>query len=230
MSEKTTVLVVEDHPLVCDGIVKLLGLHDKYHVVGSSSDGVPALDLVRKHQPDVVILDISLSSCSGLDLCPVLLEASPETRVVFLTMYGQPAYIRKALSGGAMGYVLKSAPSQQLLDAIDHVDRGEFFLSPEVNKVVIDNFTGPAKTVGINTENDTISSQAKSMLSARELQVLEIYLTGSSSKEIARLLCLSSKTVDKHRANIFEKTKSRSHMDLLRFAIDNKMIDPQNWV
>lgn len=230
MSDKTSVLVVEDHPLVLDGIVKILETYDKISVVGSASDGIPALELVRERQPDVVILDISLPSCSGLDLCPVFLNTSPKTRVVFLTMHVQSTYIRNALSCGALGYVLKSSPSEQLLEAINHVEKGEYYLSPEVNKVVIRRFMSPAQNSGMETESNSTSPHVNNILSPRELQILEIYLTGATSKEIARLLCLSPKTVDKHRANIFEKTKSRSPMELIRFAVENKMIDPQNWV
>ena len=227
MSEKTSILIVEDHPLVLDGIKKTLGRSEDFQVVGSASDGVKAVELARKYQPNVVLLDISLPSCSGLDLCPVILESLPETKIVFLTMHIQLSHVRKALANGALGYVLKSAPAEQLIWAIKHARRGEYFMSPEVTKIVVRNFLGQGDGLRNTTSQ---ASLFNNLLTARELQVLEIYLTGASSKEIGKILCLSPKTVDKHRANIFEKTKSKSTVDLLRFAVEHNIVNLDSWL
>ncbi|MCK4839791.1 MAG: response regulator transcription factor [Desulfobulbaceae bacterium] len=227
MNEKTTILIVEDHPLVLDGIKKTLNHSGDFQLIGSASDGVEAIELARKHQPAVVILDISLPTCSGLDLCPIILESVPKAKVIFLTMHVQLSHIRKALKNGALGYVLKSAPVEQLLWAIRHALKGECFLSPAVTKLLIGDFLGQKDRPKDSTNPPSLFN---SPLTARELQVLEIYLTGASSKEIAQILCLSPKTVDKHRANIFEKTKSSSPVDLLRFAVEHNIVDLDNWV
>jgi DNA-binding NarL/FixJ family response regulator len=227
MNEKTSIMIVEDHPLVLDGIKKTLNRSEEFHLTGSASDGAQAIDLVRKHQPDVLILDISLPTCSGLDLCPIVLESLPKTKVIFLTMHVQLSHIRKALKNGALGYVLKSAPVEQLIWAIRHALKGEFFLSPEVTKIVIRDFLGQGDSLRNTNSHPSLFNN---ILTARELQVLEIYLTGASSKEIAQILCLSPKTIDKHRANIFEKTKSSSPVDVLRFAVEHNIVDLDNWV
>ena len=226
MNVKTSILIVEDHPLVMEGIKKTINSVEEYKIVGCASDGVKAVNMARDLQPDVILLDISLPKASGLDLCPVILESSPVTKVVFLTMHLQLSHIRKALKNGAMAYVLKSAPSEQILQAINHVVRGEYYLSPQVNKIIIRTFLDQSD-ISLNTSGKSLS--AKKLLAERELQVLDIYLTGATSKEIGKILCLSPKTIDKHRQNIFEKTKSRSPVDLLRYAVDNDLIDLDNW-
>lgn len=224
----TRIVIVEDHPLVL-GAVKQLFIQNKgFSVVGEANSGEMAVDMVRDLRPDVVILDISLPGVNGLDLCPLFLEAVPETRIVFFSMHEEVSYIHRALSSGAIGYVLKSAPVDGLLSAIDSVMKGEYYLSPEVNQAVVKSFLGGGY--------DQQKAQKKSGnvplpggLSSRELQVLQLVLDGSTNKKIADLLCLSPKTVEKHRANIMEKAKSRTQMDLFRFAVKNKVIDPSCW-
>jgi two-component system response regulator NreC len=221
------IAIIEDHPLVLEAIKQLIAGRKDLVVVGCVSKGEEGLELVREKRPHVVILDISLPDVSGLDVCPLLLEASPGTKIIFLSMHDQDPYIRRALSSGAMGYVLKSDRPDRLLTAIDSVVQGKHFLSQEVNETVIKGFLDD----GEPHVSKATAKQANALpagLSRRELQVLQMILGGAGNKKIAELLCLSPKTVEKHRANIVEKTKARTPMSLLRFAIRNNLVNIDN--
>lgn len=224
----TNIVIVEDHPLVLEAVKQQFVASKRTTVVGEAHTGQVAVQMIRDLQPDVVILDISLPDINGLDLCPLFLEVAPETKVVFFSMHEEVSYIHRALSSGAIGYVLKSAPVSDLLDAVEHVRRGKYYLSPELNQMVVKSFLG--------REYDPVKAKAKFSpaplpggLSPREFQVLQLVLDGSTNNRIAELLVISPKTVEKHRANIMEKAKAQTPMDLFRFAVKNKVMDPGCW-
>jgi two-component system response regulator NreC len=224
----TKLVVVEDHPLVLEAVKQLFGPDERMSVVGEAQSGEKAVDMVRDLQPDVIILDITLPDISGLDLCPLFIEAAPGTKVVFFTMHDQVSYVHRALSSGAMGYVLKSAPVECLMSAVEEVIGGRYYLSPEVSQVVVKGFLGTG--TGPQKENKIKGVEPlPGGLSHREFQVLQLVLDGVTNKRIADLLCLSPKTVEKHRANIMEKAKANTPMSLFRFAVKNKIIDPGCW-
>ncbi|NTV13495.1 MAG: response regulator transcription factor [Desulfobulbaceae bacterium] len=226
MSEIRLVMI-EDHPLVLEAVKQLFTNRKDMTVIGCVSRGDEGLALTREQRPEVVILDISLPDVSGLDLCPLLLEVSPGTKVIFLSMHDQESYIRRALNSGARGYVLKTEKPDRLLNAIDAVMKGKYYLSPEVNETVIKGFLNDGGFAGVDQPNP--SSMLPAGLSTRELQVLQMILGGAGNKQIAELLCLSPKTVEKHRANIVEKTKAKTPMSLLRFAIKHNLTSIDNF-
>jgi two-component system response regulator NreC len=217
------VVMIEDHPLVLEAVKQLFVNRKDMTVIDCVSTGEEGVALVREKRPDVVILDISLPDVSGLDLCPLILEIAPETKVVFLSMHDQESYVRRALNSGAMGYVLKTDRPDRLLDAIDTVMKSKYYLSPEVNETVIKGFLLDGG--GALGEAVPPTPVLPAGLSHRELQVLQMILGGSGNKQIAELLCISPKTVEKHRANIVEKTKAKTPMSLLRFAIKNNLVN-----
>lgn len=223
----TSIVIVEDHPLVLEAVKQLFSGDERMEVVGEAHSGEIAVDMIRDLKPDVVILDISLPDINGLDLCPLFLDVSPKTKVVFFSMHEEVSYVHRALSGGAIGYVLKSAPVSCLLAAVEHVRDDKYYLSPEINQKVVKSFLGGEYDSG--KAKDLGPAPLPGGLSSREFQVLQLVLDGSTNKRIADLLCLSPKTIEKHRANIMEKAKSRTPMDLFRFAVKNKVIDPGCW-
>lgn len=224
----TRIVIVEDHPLVLEAVKLLFNSNETMSVVGEAHSGEHAVDLVRDLKPDVVILDITLPDFSGLDLCPLILDVSPATKVVFFSMHDEVSSIHRALNNGATGYVLKSAPVDCLVAAVNHVIQGKYYLSPEVNQKVVKGFLGGQIDSGKAVEKFR-PAPLPGGLSRREFQILQLILDGATNKRIADLLCLSPKTVEKHRSNIMEKSKSRSPMDLFRFSIKNKVIDPGCW-
>ena len=224
----TRIVIVEDHPMVLEAVKQLFNDNERMSVVGVAHSGEMAVDVVRDLKPDVVILDISLPDINGLDLCPLLMEVAQEVKVVFFSMHEEVSYIHRALSSGATGYVLKSAPVDCLVSAVEHVRKGKYYLSPEVNQTVVKGFLGGGHDTG-KAKGESGPAPLPGGLSPREFQVLQLILDGSTNKRIADLLCLSPKTVEKHRANIMEKAQSRTPMDLFRFAVKNKVIDPDCW-
>lgn len=221
-----SVVLIEDHPLVLEAVKQLVVNRKDMAIVACVSRGDEGLAAIREKRPDVVVLDISLPDVSGLDLCPLILEVSPGTKVVFLSMHEQESHIRRALNSGAMGYVLKTDKPDRLLVAIDTVMRGKYYLSPEVHETVIKGFLSDRITGSVEQSKAVPTLPAG--LSSRELQVLQMILGGAGNKQIAELLCLSPKTVEKHRANIVEKTKAKTPMSLLRFAIQNNLVNIDN--
>lgn len=224
----TRIVIVEDHPLVLEAVKHLFRDNKNMSVIGEAHTGEGALEMVRNLRPDVIILDISLPDISGLDLCPLFLDILPEVKIVFFTMHEEASYIHRALGSGAIGYVLKSSRVDCLVEAVEQVRKGKYYLGPEVNQAVVKGF------LGRNYDPDRIKAKSgpaplPAGLSAREFQILQLLLDGSTNKRIADLLCLSPKTVEKHRANIMEKTKSRTPMDLFRFSVKNRIIDPGCW-
>jgi len=220
------VVMIEDHPLVLEAVKQLFVTRKDMKVLGCVARGDEGLAMIREHKPEVVILDISLPDISGLDLCPLITEVSPGTKVIFLSMHDQESYVRRALKSGARGYVLKTEKPDRLLNAIDAVMRGKYYLSPEVNETVIKGFLSEG---GFGSVEQLKPSQAlPAGLSSRELQVLQMILGGAGNKQMAELLCLSPKTVEKHRANIVEKTKAKTPMSLLRFAINHGLVNIDN--
>jgi len=220
------IVMIEDHPLVLEAVKHLFVNRQDMVMLDCVSTGEEGIALAREKRPDVVILDISLPDISGLDVCPLILEIAPATRVVFLSMHDQESYVRRALSSGAMGYVLKTDKPDRLLDAIEAVMKGKHYLSPDVNETVIKRFLDEGGAVV--GETASASPALPAGLSHREFQVLQMILGGTGNKQIAELLCISPKTVEKHRANIVEKTKARTPMSLLRFAIRNNLVNIDN--
>jgi two-component system response regulator NreC len=225
MGSMTRIVIVEDHPLVLEAVKLLFKDNTQMLVVGEAHSGEMAVSMVRNLKPDVVILDISLPDINGLDLCPLFLDVVPEVKVVFFTMHEEVAYIHRALSNGAIGYVLKSAPVASLVCAVEHARKGKYYVSPEVNQTVVKGFLDGGYDFG-KAKEKLVAAPLPGGLSHREFQVLQLILDGSTNKRIAELLCLSPKTVEKHRANIMKKAKSRTLMDLFRFAVKSKILDP----
>lgn len=219
------ILVVEDHPLVLQAVKHLFNRSADVVVVGAAVSGAAAVDMVRDLKPDVVILDITLPDINGLDICPLFLEISPQTKVVFFSMHDEAPYIHRALRGGATGYVLKSSSVNCLLAAVKQVQKGKYYFSPEVNQAVVKECLGAGYKSGPVRVKEA-AAPLPAGLSPREFQVLQLVLGGSTNKKIADLLCLSHKTVEKHRANIMEKAKARTPMDLYRFAEKNQVLVP----
>ncbi|MDT8336117.1 MAG: response regulator transcription factor [Desulfurivibrionaceae bacterium] len=224
----TRIVIVEDHPLVLEAVKHLFAGKENMAVVGKAHSGKAALDKVRDLRPDVIILDISLPDINGLDLCPLFLDIFPEVKILFFTMHKEVSFIHQAFNSGAIGYVLKSSRVDCLVEAVEQVRKGKYYLGPDVNQAVVKGF------LGRDYEPDRIKDKSgpsprPGALSSREFQILRLVLNGSTNRKIADLLCLSPKTVEKHRANIMGKTKSRTPMDLFRFAVKNKIIDPDGW-
>lgn len=196
-------LLVDDHPLVRDGLRARLSLVEGLDVVGEAGCAAEAKELVALLRPGIVLMDIGMRDMNGIELTAQLLCEQPELRVLMLSMYDNAEYVQRSLQAGARGYVLKSAPSSEIVSAIRTVAEGGTFLGPLVSKKLFH------------------TQAPRPVLSARESQILSALAKGCSSKQIARELGLSVRTVDAHRHNIKRKLELDGQAELIKYAVEH---------
>jgi DNA-binding NarL/FixJ family response regulator len=209
------VLVVDDHTLVRDGIRAVLAAAADIAVVGEAADGQAALEQARLMRPDVVLLDIAMPGLGGLETVPLLHREVPDARIVILTQYEQPEYVRRFLNLGVSGYVLKKAAGAELIAAIRAVHRGGLVVDPAVARDV---WRDPASAEPVAADDPYES------LTDRERQVLKLVAEGRSNKDVAAVLDISVKTAMTHREHVMKKLSLHNRTDLTRFAIRRGII------
>jgi DNA-binding NarL/FixJ family response regulator len=207
-----TVLVVDDHSIVRDGLALLLERETGLKVVGSAATGEEAVQAARHLAPDIVIMDLVLPSLNGIDATQRIVDEAPRTHVIILSGSRTPEHVYRALRAGARGYVLKTAVGAELLHAIREVAAGRQFVSPAIEGVPADGM-----------ESGGIPKSPFESLSARERDVLRRIVAGSTSADIAKQLSLSRKTVDTYRARIMLKLGVANRSALIRFALDYEL-------
>jgi DNA-binding NarL/FixJ family response regulator len=213
---ETTIVVVDDHKLVRDGIRRLLETRDDFRVVGEASDGEEAVALVTEKQPDIALMDIWMPRLSGIDATRRIGKRGLATRVLVLSMHESRSFVEAVLRAGAAGYIVKNAAPEDLLSAIDAVRSGDSYLSPAITQQVVDAIACPGDA----------APQGVATLTDREREVLQLIAEGLSSREIAGLLGVSLKTVDSHRSNLMEKLDIHKVSGLVRFAIRVGLVEP----
>ena len=206
-----SVLVVDDHPIVRQGVHLLIAGEERFNVCGEASSWAEAIEATATHRPDAVILDISLGKRIGLDLVRELLALCPQLRVLVLSMHDEIIYAERSLRAGAHGYVMKSDATHKVLTALDHILAGGIFLAPRVFGALSSQIP-PASAA-------KFPLPALSCLTNRELEILSLIGKGLSSETIATTLNLSIKTVETHRGNIRAKFRLESGERLLEIAI-----------
>lgn len=205
------VLIIDDHPIFRQGIRQLLDRAVDMQVVGEASDGNSAINQVQRLHPGVVLLDISLPDQNGLDLTRRLLGLDPQLRIVILSMHEREGYIIQALDAGAYAYVLKGSPGESILAAIRSVQRREHYLCPLIKPDIIKGLLRDRRNSSPGHSYDTLTE--------REQQVFRLLAEGHATTAIAKRLCVSPKTVEKHRVNILHKLDLGSLVELVKYAI-----------
>ncbi len=212
----TTIVVADDHRMVRQGIRRVLETRRDFQVIGEASDGESAVELVVERRPDVVLMDINMPRLSGIDATRRIGSRGIDTRVLVLSMRETRGCVEEVLRAGAAGYLVKTAPPEELFSAIDAVREGSSYLSNSLTEQVVESIAQPADG----------TPSGLSALTERERQVLQLIAGGLSSKEIAVSLGISLKTVDSHRSNLMEKLDLHKVAGLVRFAIRNGLIEP----
>lgn len=205
MTHMIRILLVDDHPLVRDGVSMRLQATDHIRVVGEAAGVAEALALARDLAPDIVITDIRMPGASGIDLAAQFREQFPLVRVLVLSMHEDPEYVRRAVTLGARGYVLKDAPAQQLIEAIDAVHGGGHYFSPGLLPLI---------------EAASACPPGRA-LTPREASVLQWISEGRSNKEIAALMGTSVRTVETHRLHLRRKLRIDGQAAFIKYAVDH---------
>lgn len=214
--KKIRILLADDHTILRDGIRALLEDQDDIEVIGEAEDGQSAVKMTAQLTPDIVIMDIAMPLLNGLEATHQIKRDSPQVKVLILTMHENEEYIRQVLAAGALGYVLKDAAARDLLGAIRSVYNGEAVLSPAITRLVIEDYLRWGDIRPENTSNG---------LTSREREVLQLIAEGYTNKEIAEILCLSVKTIQSHRTNLMNKLDLHDRGDLIKYAIQKKIIE-----
>ncbi|MEW5829964.1 MAG: response regulator transcription factor [Chloroflexota bacterium] len=212
----TRILLADDHAVLRSGLHLLLESQPDLSVIGEAATGTEALNLAEQLQPDLILLDLSMPHLGGLDALPVIRQIVPAARILILTMHDDAQYLRKAIQGGASGYILKKAADVELLSAIRAVLRGEMYVHPSMTRSLLDDL--------LPGSGDSTEMAVWDTLSEREQEVLKMVALGYTSAEIAGQLTLSAKTVETYRARGMEKLGLRTRAALVRFALKNGLI------
>jgi two-component system, NarL family, response regulator NreC len=205
----TTIVIADDHGIVRSGLRMLLDAEPDLHVVAEAGDVDGARRYVRGHKPGILILDLNMPGESSLSAIPQLREEFPATQIVVLTMQDDPAFAREAMRAGALGYVLKEAADAELVEAVREAARGVTYLHPQLGaRLAAEAITGPADS-----------------LTEREREVLKLIALGHTNSEVAAQLYLSVRTVESHRAHIQQKLGLQTRAELVRYALDDGLIE-----
>lgn len=218
MSVKTKkqIVIAEDHTILREGLRMLLSSHAELEIAGEARDGLEAIRRVKELAPDLLLLDLSMPRMNGLEAIREIKKRCPETKILALTVHKAEEYVLASLEAGADGYVLKDATHDELLTAIKSVLAHKRYLSPDVSETVIQGYLEGKKTIKSKSSWDTLTQ--------REREVLKLVAEGYKNREVADLLCISVKTVEKHRANIMEKLDLHNVSELIAFAMERGLV------
>ncbi len=216
-SGPTRILLADDHALVRRGVRLILDSEPDLVVVAEAGDGAEAVALARTHEVDLAVLDVAMPRLTGLQAAREMSRRTPAPRILLLSMYDNDQYFFEALKAGASGYVLKSVADRDLVAACRSAMRGEPFLYPEAMTALMREYLQRA------ARGERFPG---SVLTAREAEVVKLIAEGQSSRDIAALLFISAKTVERHRANILQKLELRDRTQLTRYAIRTGLVEP----
>jgi len=217
MENKLSIVLADDHTILREGLRALLTADSNFEIVGEARDGREAVRCVEKLGPDLLLMDLSMPRMSGMDAIREIKKRYPETKIIALTVHKTEEYLLTTLQAGADGYVLKDATHDELMLAIKNVMGGKSYLSPGVSEKVIEGY--------LEGKENTRSLSSWESLSQREREVLKLIAEGYKNKEIADDLCISLKTVEKHRANLMKKLDLHNAAALTVYAMDKGLIN-----
>lgn len=217
MTDAYRIILADDHVLLRRGLKGIIESKAGFEVVGEAGDGLELMELLRTITPDLVILDISMPNLRGIEAVSRIRNQHPEIRVLILTMHKDRSYLHQSIAAGAAGYLLKEDADPDLFTAIEKIRQGKIYVSPHLAEDMADDWAGMRR-------GEVNSSLQSEVLTSREKEVLKLIAEGRSSREIGKLLFISVRTVERHRANIMDKLQIRKIADLVKYAIQNGYI------
>jgi DNA-binding NarL/FixJ family response regulator len=212
--DSISILIVDDHNLFRNGLKLLLNTTPNMHVIAEADNGENFLDLLNSIIPDIVLMDIDMPVMGGIEATQLAMQRFPQLKIITLSMFGEEEYYFKMIDAGARGFLIKNSDISEVRNAIRTVHEGRTYFSEDLLLNIVKNI----RTV-------SITQKVTSMLSEREIEILQQICFGLSNNEIADLLHISKRTVDKHRANLLEKTNSKNTANLVMYAMKHKLIE-----
>jgi DNA-binding NarL/FixJ family response regulator len=216
MSPKYRIVIAEDHTILREGLRSLLSSSPDLEIVGEAGDGREAVRCVEKLKPDLILTDLSMPRMNGMEAIREIKKQSPKTKILVLTVHKTEEYILATLKAGADGYLLKDSTHHELMMGVKNVLNGKHYISPEISEKVIEGYLEGRKTLKLRTSWETLTQ--------REREVLKLIAEGYKNKEVAEDLCISVKTVEKHRANLMEKLNLHNVQALTALAIEKGLV------
>jgi DNA-binding NarL/FixJ family response regulator len=212
------IVLADDHTILRQSLSKSFKQENDIEVVGQAKDGRTTIELVKELQPDVIIMDIAMPDLNGIEATRRIIKGHPKVKVIGLSMHSSDKYIREMFRVGASGYLLKNCPFEELLEAVRTVSKGKTFVSSSIGDVIVKNYISKdaAEETGVF-----------SILSEREREVLQLLAEGKTTKQIGRLLHISSKTVEGHRLRIMNKLNIDNIAQLTKYAIQEGLTQPE---
>ncbi|MBU2548028.1 MAG: response regulator transcription factor [Proteobacteria bacterium] len=222
MTSKYRVLIADDHDIFREGLRSVLARNTFLDVVGEAAHGREAFEQTLSLKPDLVVLDVAMPELNGIEAARLIMEASPKTKIIILSVHSRKRFILESLKAGAKGYILKDSAGEKLLDAVSAVLKGEYYLDSPVASHIVSEFLavpGAAAADKLKTRE----------LTDREREVLQLIVEGYSNRQIAEKLCVSSKTVENHRTSMMNKLDRHDVIGLVKYAIATGLVDPDSW-
>jgi two-component system, NarL family, response regulator NreC len=210
------ILLADDHNVMRRGLRLLLESQPDFKVVAEAADGRQAVAQAEAHKPDVVVLDVAMPNLSGIEAAQRILSDAPSVAVVVLSMHSDEGYVLRALKAGAKGYLLKDSAEGDLIEAIRAVTQGKTFFSPEISRMLVEDYVREIRSRGVEDSYE--------LLTSREREVLQMIAEGRSNKEVATALNLSLYTVETHRRNLQDKLNLHSLAELILYAVRKRVI------
>lgn len=216
-AEKINVLIVDDHQLMIEGLKSLLEDEEIIGEIGGANTYDETLSYLKEHEVHVILMDVNMPELSGIEMTKKLKEIYPDIKIIALTMHDDISIITKMIKAGSSGYVLKKTNMYEVIDAIRTVYENGRYLSKSAQNIIMDNLMSPEELL--------LSKDQKPILSARELEVLKLIAKEYNNEQIGEKLFISERTVEAHRRNIFIKTKTKTIVGLMKYAIQEGLID-----
>ncbi|RDU37588.1 DNA-binding response regulator [Neobacillus piezotolerans] len=225
---KTKIVIIDDHQLFREGVKRILEFEKSFQVVAEGDDGTAALDLIREHDPDVVIMDINMPTMNGVEATGRVMERYPEAKIIILSIHDDENYVMHALQTGARGYLLKEMDADALIEAVKVVASGGSYLHPKVTHNLVNEYR---RLVGSGEESAAATLQQPEirrplhLLTRRECEVLQMLADGKSNRGIGEALYISEKTVKNHVSNILQKMNVNDRTQAVVVAIKNGWVE-----
>lgn len=217
MENKIKIVLLDDHQMFRDGVKAVLGDEAHIELIGETGSGKELFELLAQIEPDLVITDISLPDISGIEVASRIVKLYPNVKVLMLSMHTNEEFIVKALEAGAHGYLPKDTSMEELLEAINTIYLGENYFNKDISNVILKGL--------INKSKSNSAEEKAEALTRREKEIVKLVVEGLSNKEIAEKLYISIRTVDSHKTNILQKLNLKSTVELVKYAIRNKMAE-----